>query len=255
MFDSFALLPWEWTAWICAGLFIGLTKAGFSGLNAVIIPVIAVIFGPRLSTALILIPLCFADVLAAAYYRKNAEWKYILRLMPWTLLGFTAAIFVVETVSSQVFRYLMGGSIFAGLIVMFWNEFLGKDKSPPVNLWFAALFGIAGGFATVVGNVAGPIMAVFLLSMGLPKESFAGTTAWFFLIVNYAKLPIHIFLWNTINPETLLFSLSLVPAVLSGVVLGVFFIKKISEPLYKKLIMALTLVSTVLLFIPVTSNE
>ena len=248
MVFPYELLPWQWIVWICSGLFIGLTKAGFSGLNAVIIPLIAVIFGARESTALILIPLCFADILAAAYYRNNAEWKYIIKLIPWTLLGFALAIYIDQMVSAQTFRYLMGGSLLAGLLVMFWNEYYGKNKQPPEKLWFAALFGVAGGFATVVGNVAGPIMAVFLLSMGLPKKSYAGTAAWFFLIVNYAKLPIQVFVWKNMNTDTLLFGLTLVPAVVMGVVLGIFLIKKIPEPVYRKLIMVLTLISTIMLF-------
>ena len=248
MVFTYELLPWQWTVWICSGLFIGLTKAGFSGLNAVTIPLIAVIFGARESTGLILIPLCFADLLAAAYYRNNAEWKYILKLMPWTLLGFALAIYVDQMISAQAFRYLMGGSLLAGLLVMFWNEYFGKNKLPPAKLWFAAIFGIAGGFATVVGNVAGPIMAVFLLSMGLPKKSYAGTAAWFFLIVNYAKLPLQIYVWKNINTETFLFGLTLVPAVITGVLLGIYLIKKIPEPVYRKLIMTLTLISTIMLF-------
>jgi hypothetical protein len=41
-----------------------------------------------------------------------------------------------------------------------------------------------GGFTTMIGNAAGPVMAVYLLSMRLPKYSFVGTSAWFFLLVN-----------------------------------------------------------------------
>ena len=231
------------------GFAIGLNKAGFSGITAAIIPVIAMIFGARESAGLILPLLCFADILAVSYYHRHAEWKYILRLLPWTLAGFAVALLVVHIVPIQAFRYLMGGSIFAGLIVMVWNDLKQKDKPPPSGRWFSALFGIAGGFATMVGNIAGPIMAVFLLSMRLPKNSFVGTTAWYFLIINYMKLPIHIFVWETITVETLLLNVTLAPIVIAGAVLGIFLVKKIPEPIYRKTIMALTLISTVLLFI------
>tara|TARA_Y100000592_G_scaffold66548_1_gene103445 strand:+ start:244 stop:396 length:153 start_codon:yes stop_codon:yes gene_type:complete len=34
-------------------------------------------------------------------------------------------------------------------------------------------------------------MAVYLLSMRLPKNEFIGTAAWFFLVINIFKVPFH----------------------------------------------------------------
>ena len=245
----FELLPWQWAAWIAMGLCIGLTKAGFSGLTAVIIPVVILIFGAKEATGLNLPLLCFADIIAVIYYRRHAEWKYILRLLPWTLAGFGAALLVEKLVPVQAFRYLIGGCIIAGLIVMVWNDRRGNDKLPPSTWWFCALFGIAGGFASMIGNISGPIMAVFLLSMRLPKNSFVGTSAWFYLIVNYLKLPVMIFLWKNISIETVLFDLTAIPVLVLGALAGIFLIKKIPESVYRKAIMILTLVSTLFLFV------
>ena len=52
-------------------------------------------------------------------------------------------------------------------------------------------YGIAAGFATTVANAAGPVMSMYLLMKNLPKEQFVATGAWFFLVVNLAKLPIY----------------------------------------------------------------
>jgi len=249
IFEPYNLLPWQWAAWICFGLFTGLLKAGFSGLTVVLIPVLAVIFGARQSTGINLPLFCLGDVIAVLYYHRHAEWKYILKLLPWTLGGFAVAILVERIVPVQAFKYVMGGCIIAGLIVMVWNDLRGKDKPPPSAWWFSALFGIAGGFATTIGNLAGALMSVFLLSMRLPKNSFVGTTAWYFLIVNFLKLPIQIILWKNITAQTLLFDLTLVPVILAGMALGIFLVKKIPESAYRKIIMVLTLISSVLLFI------
>ena len=249
IFFPYDLLPWQWAAWLCMGLFIGLTKAGFSGLNAVIIPLIAVIFGARESTGIVLPLLIFADIVAVAYYRNHAEWKYIVKLVPWSLAGFGAAILVDHLIPVQAFRYIMGGTIIAGLIVMIWSDLRGKNKPPPEGWWFSALFGLAGGFATTFGNAAGPIMAVFLLSMRLPKNSFVGTTAWFFLIINVAKMPIQIFLWDNVHIKNLLFGLTLTPIIILGAVMGIALIKKIPEQVFRKMIIVLTFLSTLLLFI------
>ena len=249
MLVPYNLLPWQWAAWIALGFAIGLSKAGFSGITAVIVPVIAVIFGAKASTGLNLPLLCFADILAVVYYNQHTKWNYILKLLPWTLVGFGVAILVAKIVPEQEFKYLMGGTILVGLIVMVWNDRKRKDKPAPSGWWFSAIFGVAGGFSTAIGNIAGPIMVVFLLSMRLPKNNFVGTSAWFYLIVNFMKLPIQIFLWKNITVQTALFDVTAIPVVIVGMVLGVIMIKKISEPIYRQTIMILTLISTVLLFI------
>ena len=37
----------------------------------------------------------------------------------------------------------------------------------------------------MVANAAGPIMALYLLSMRFSKEKYIGTAAWYFMIMNW----------------------------------------------------------------------
>ena len=249
VFFSYDLLPWQWVLWFFFGLCAGLAKTGFVGLGAFMVPIVAIVFSAREAMGLILPVYIFADIMAVSYYRRHAEWKYILKLLPWTLTGFAVALLVERFVPVQGFKYLMGGSIIAGLAVMAWNDRRQQDKPQPSSWWFSALFGIAGGFASMVSNAAGPLTAVFLLSMRLPKNSYVGTTAWFFLIINVLKVPLYIFAWEIISVRSALFSLGLFPLILAGAVLGVFLIKKISETVFRRLVIIMTLVATVLLFI------
>ena len=246
---TYNLLPWQWAVWICFGLAIGMTKAGFSGLSAAVIPLIALIFGARTSTGINLPLLFFADILAVCYYRSHTNWKYIFKLLPWTLAGYAAALVVYRVVPVQSFRYLMGACILAGLFIMIWNDRRGKDKPVPSAWWFPAVFGTAGGFAAIIGNIGGPIMAIYLLAMRIPKNSYICTTAWYFLITNALKFPVQIFLWKNITVQTLLFNLTNIPAITIGAVLGVLLIRRIHQPSYRKVIMLLTLISTLLLFV------
>ena len=248
-FVPYNLLPWQWVACIGFGLCIGLVKAGFNGLSVAMVPVMALIFGAKEFSGINLPLYCFGDILAVLYYHRHAEWKYILKLLPWTLAGFAVAILAERIVPVQGFKYLIGGCIIAGLIVMVWTDRRGQSKPPPSGLWFSATFGIAGGFAATIGNIAGPLLSVFLLSMRLHKNSFIGTTAWYFLIINYLRLPIQILLWKNITAQSLLFNVTMFPLVFAGGILGVFLVKKIPERLYRKIIMLLTLLSSVLLFI------
>jgi uncharacterized membrane protein YfcA len=135
---------------------------------------------------------------------------------------------------------------------MFWNDLNSRGKGGavvPASWWITAFFGILGGFSTMIGNAAGPIMSVFLLSMRLPKTGFVGTAAWFFLIVNYLKIPLQILFWHNISGRSLIFDLSLIPFIVLGVWLGVIFVKKVSETQYRIAVYALTLVSAGMLFL------
>jgi uncharacterized membrane protein YfcA len=226
-----------------------MSKTGASGLGTVVVPIFAIIFGARPSTGILLPMLCCADLFAVIYYRRSAEWKYIIRLLPWSLTGFAVALLTDRAVPDRGFKILIGICILAGLIVMFWSERKGKDAPVPSAWWFAALFGIMGGFSTMIGNAAGPVMSVFLLSVRLPKKSFVGTAAWFFMIINYLKLPLQYFVWHNITKDTLMFDLTLLPAIAAGAWLGVVFVRKISEKNYRAVVYLLTLASTLLLFL------
>jgi uncharacterized membrane protein YfcA len=246
MFD---LSLWEWAAIVFCSLCIGMSKTGINGLGTVVVPVLALIFGAKPSTGILLPMLCLADLFAVIYYRRNAEWKYIFRLLPWALAGFVVALFTDRIIPDKGFKLLIGICILSGLLVMFWNDRRGKDAVVPSAWWFVALFGIMGGFSTMIGNAAGPVMSVFLLSVRLPKASFVGTAAWFFLLVNYLKLPLQYFVWHNISAESLCFNLTMLPFIAIGAWAGIIFVKKISETNYRIVVYLLTVVSTLLLFV------
>ena len=89
--------------------------------------------------------------------------------------------------------------------------------------------GIIGGFATMIGNVAGPIFAIYLLAMHLNKKSFIGTTAWFFFIINLSKFPLQVLVWKNIDLNTLAVDILVLPAIAAGAWFGIFIVKRIPE--------------------------
>ncbi|MDR2403990.1 MAG: sulfite exporter TauE/SafE family protein [Spirochaetaceae bacterium] len=253
----FELNPWQWGALIFASICIGISKTGINGISTVAIPLFVLIFEAKPSTGVILPLLCLADLFAVIYYRRNAEWKYIFRLAPWALAGFALALIVERFIPARGFKILIGICILAGLLIMLWNDrpgvFRKTNGADGVNIprgwWFSAIFGILGGFSTMIGNAAGPVMSVFLLSVRLPKISFIGTAAWFFLIINYLKIPLQFFAWHNISAKSLIFDLVMAPFVLAGAWAGILFVKKISEQQYRVLVYLLTVLASALLFL------
>ena len=109
--------------------------------------------------------------------------------------------------------------------------------------------GVAGGFTSMVGNLAGSVMAIYFLSMRLPKNAYIGTTAWFFMVINWFKIPFHVFAWKTITIDTFYLSLATLPAIILGAYLGIGLVKIIPEKVYRWFIIGMTLLAAIMMLI------
>jgi uncharacterized membrane protein YfcA len=233
---------------IAASMLIGASKTGLKGLGMTAIPIMAYVFGGRFSTGLILPLLISADIFAVLFYKRDCEWKYIYKLLPWTLIGIGFGLVVGEHISDKWFKTIMGIIILGGMIILFIRE-QNKDKlRVPDFWWFSMLLGLTGGFATMIGNAAGAVMTLYLISMNLPKKAFIGTAAWFFFIINLIKLPLHVFIWETVNFKTFSYDIILIPGIAIGAFIGFRLVKFIPERGYRYFVIAVTTISALLLF-------
>lgn len=55
---------------------------------------------------------------------------------------------------------------------MLWSQWKGKENLLANYWWYSPLFGLLGGFTTMIGNAPGPVMAIYLLSIRMPKLAF-----------------------------------------------------------------------------------
>jgi uncharacterized membrane protein YfcA len=131
-----------------------------------------------------------------------------------------------------------------GVVIMIWLE-RDRSKDIPTNKWFGGTSGVLGGFTSMIGNLAGPVMSVYLLASRLPKNEFIGTAAWFFLVINWFKVPFHVFAWHTITWDILLLDLMTLPVIGLGAWLGVLITRSLSEKSYRWFIILMTLVAAV----------
>lgn len=244
---DFSVLQWILLGF-CAML-VGMSKVGVPGVSMFVVPTLAIIFGGKASTGILLPMLMLADLFGVGYYHRHAEWKYLVKLLPWAFVGVGIALWVGEVVNDEWFKNIIAILVFLCIGLMIW-----KDRKKDVNLfpdtwWIAALMGVLGGFATMIGNVAGPIFAIYLLAMHLPKNRFIGTGAWFFLIINFSKFPLHILVWKTISWHTLTLDILLLPGIALGAILGIWLVKKLSDRFYRAFVIIATALSAFLLLI------
>ena len=95
---------------------------------------------------------------------------------------------------------------------------------------------------TMLANAAGPVMALYLLAVALPKDAFVGTSAWFFLLINCIKVPFSAQL-GLISVPTLAFNALLVPVIVSGLFLGRTLVARIPQKIFDTLVLVFAAVA------------
>ncbi len=225
--------PAQWLLAGVAALCIGISKSGFSGLGLVTVIIMARLFPPRESTGILLPLLICGDICAVLAFRKHAEWPLIWRMLPPTILGILAGFWWMARIPDAGFGPVIGW-IVLGMTVL-----QGARKLRPLlfehmphSRAFAWTMGAWSGVTTMLANAAGPIMALYFLAIGLPKFTFVGTGAWFFLLVNLFKVPLSVHL-RLIHGSSLLLNLLLLPVVAGGIVLGQRLITIIPQAVFE----------------------
>ena len=170
----------QWLLAIAGALGMGISKAGFPGMSLVHVVVFAFIFGARTSTGIILPMLVAADVWAVRAFRQHAQWIYIRRMLPATIVGVLLGFVLMGRLDESLFSPLIG-TIVLLLIVMQVVRMArpGLFADVPHSRVFAWTMGLTAGVTTMVANAAGPIFVLYALSVGLPKYELVGTGAMF----------------------------------------------------------------------------
>jgi uncharacterized protein len=211
------------------------------------VTIMAIVFGGKASTGIVLPLLCVADIFAVIYYNRHAQWPHFWKLIPWMMAGILIGVFTGKDINEALFRKIMALIIILTVIIMIVLEFRKSEKMPD-NKLFVASTGLTAGFTTMMGNLAGAFSNIYFLAMRMPKNDFIGTAAWVFLVINLFKLPFQVFYWKNIDLHVLQTDLVLLPALLAGFWAGIKIVSKIKDDSYRKVVIVLTLVGAVFIF-------
>lgn len=239
------------TAWILANgaaFIIGLSKAGIKGIAVLNVTLMALAFGAKESTGLVVPLLILADIFAVVHYNRYTQWSYVFKVLPWMFFGVLIGVLIGKDLPEKFFKIGMSLIIIITVFMMYWWD-RKKSKNVPTHWAFASSIGTIAGITTMVGNLAGAFSNIYFLAMRLPKNHFIGTAAWLFLIINIIKLPFHFFVWETISLNSLSLNLKLLPGIVLGFFVGVRFIKIIKEAFFRRMILVLTAVGAILIML------
>ena len=225
---------------ILGAMGIGFSKSGFSGVSMLHVIVFAIVFGAKASTGILLPMLVIGDICAIYFFGKTVQWNHVRRLLPPTLIGVVFGTFLLGRLDEASFKPLVGLIILtltAVQLYRIWNP--NSFEHLPHSRSFAWTLGLLAGVTTMLANAAGPVVALYLLAVALPKFELVGTSAWLFLVINVFKLPFS-FSLNLISWSTLVIDIVFAPAILLGMLLGAWCVKRIPQRAFDSVLLAFT---------------
>jgi uncharacterized membrane protein YfcA len=240
--------------WLCAALgafMVGVSKAGITGLSILSIALFNFVFPSAKQTSGLVLPLLiFGDFVAVFAYRKHSQWRFLWRLFPWTAAGVVLGYLALGHISDRTAKTMIGAIIVTLALMSFINRRRANAAQTAAGFhWsIAAAIGVTAGFITLVANAAGPLMAIYLVAMRLPKLQYVGTAAVFFMLLNLFKVPFMVDL-GLITTQSFSLNLALAPAVLLGALTGRWLVKHINQELFENMVLTLSLIGGVLLLL------
>ncbi|HOQ88636.1 MAG TPA: sulfite exporter TauE/SafE family protein [Candidatus Hydrogenedentes bacterium] len=240
-----------WLFCVLAVLIQGISKSGFAGGAGILSLPLMMLVMPVNRVAPALLPiLILCDMNALYHHWQNKVWRLVWIIFLPSLVGTLAATWLWFQVGNDgLNQYAMAIKRVTGVIaVVFALYILAREASmrwvADRKLGTAAgiLCGVAAGFTSTLAHAAGPIVGLYLFSQGLGKALFVGTTAWVFTFINLSKVPFYqaagLFDWSLFW-----FDLALVPCIPVGSWMGKMMHDRVSEVLFNRIIMVLTLLA------------
>ncbi|WP_374626355.1 sulfite exporter TauE/SafE family protein [Devosia sp.] len=220
----------ELTFWIVAVLavfIVALSKSGLVGsLGLVAVPMLSLVMPARDAAGMMLPLLLVMDAIAIWTYRKEADWRILRIMLPGAMVG-TLVGWALWTVVSDAMVLLFVGIITLVFILDALLPLRKKLEGLPPSRGWGTFWGGFAGFTSFISHTGGPPFQIYVLPQRLSPVVYSGTTAFFFAIVNTAKLVPYLFL-GQLNVSNLTHAAILAPLAVVGVLVGVWLVRRIS---------------------------
>jgi len=231
--------PFFYAVAIPAVILLGLAKGGFSGIGVLGVPLMTLAISPVRAAAIALPILIVQDVVSVWAFRKTWNGRLLAMLTPSAAVGIYAGYALAAYVKPAAVELAVGAiSILFGLQRL-WVE-RGHSPAPAKALpaWMGPICGATAGFTSQVSHAGGPPFQIYVMPMRLARDVFIGTSAIFFAVVNWMKVPAYIAL-GQFSPGNLMTSGVMLPLAIASTFAGVVLVKKVDAERFYKIVYGL----------------
>jgi uncharacterized membrane protein YfcA len=212
---------------IVAVTLMGLSKGGFTGVGAMAMPLLALVISPVQAAAILLPVLIVQDVLGAWAFRKAWDRGTITLMLPFAALGVLSGYLLAAEVSTSAVLAALGAISIVFASYRLWAShaaLMHVPRNAPALL--GAALGVASGFTSQIAHAGQPPFQMWVLPKGLPPATVAGTSAIFFAVINWLKVPAYLAL-GQFTSVNLTAATLLMPVAIAATFVGVWMVRRV----------------------------
>ncbi|CAN5867400.1 sulfite exporter TauE/SafE family protein [soil metagenome] len=236
--------PWFYALAIPAVILLGLAKGGFAGIGAGAVPLMALAVSPVLAASITLPILIVQDVVSVWSFRRTWDKGILILMIPSAAVGIFAGFALAAFVKPGAVEMAVGAISVVFAVQRLWVERAGapvrRDRVEGLP-WRGVLAGIAAGFTSQISHAGGPPFQMYVLPKNLARDVFIGTSAIFFAVVNWMKVPAYLAL-GQFTHESLATSAALLPLAIASTWGGVWLVRRVPGRAFYKIIYGLLIV-------------
>ena len=228
-------------------LLIGFSKGGLGGtLGGLATPLMALVMPANLVIGLILPILMITDVFAVASHWKRWDWKLVVLMMPGAVAGVTIGTFFITSAPTTMLKTMLGIIVLLFAIYKAFEAWLLRSLTYQPQDWHGTVVGTLAGVSSALAHTGGPPVSIYLLMRRVPTQTFNATSALFFAILNWIKVPYYLYahLFDFQRLQSLIWLLPLLPLGVWG---GKWATDKISQKMFDRVIVILLAVTALFL--------
>jgi hypothetical protein len=227
----------------------GLSKAGLGGtLGFLITPMLALVMPLNTAVGLMLPILILGDVFTLSVYWRRWEVRHLWILFVGAAVGVTLATFVLTSFPLNVLRKGLGALVLTFVVYRLLEQRILRMLTYRPKSWHGVLAGSLAGFTSTLAHAGGPPISIYLLLQSLPPVTFIATSALFFAILNWIKVPYY-FYAGLFDFKLQLQLIWLTPLLPLGVWMGKRLLYRMNKGVFEAVIIVLLLSSGLLLLL------
>jgi uncharacterized membrane protein YfcA len=205
--------------------------AGF-GIGSILTPLLALRVGTKLAVAAVSIPHLIATALRFVRIREHVDKRVFLNFGITSAAGGLLGALLHARFSSTVLSYVLGTLlVFAGIMGV--TGLSRRMRFEGAAAWIAGA--LSGAFGGLVGNQGG-IRSAAMLGMRVSKESFVATATAIALVVDVARMPVYALIQGKQVLGIWAVLLLAIIGVVVGTLAGERILKRIPEPLFRRVV-------------------
>jgi hypothetical protein len=174
---------------------IGLGKGGLGGTVGVLAtPLMSLVMPADQVIGLLLPILMIADIFAVASHWRRWDNKLLFLLLPGAIVGMLLGTLFIASITPGALRRGIGVIVLLFVIYKLLEQRITASIQYHPQNWHGLVAGGAGSFASTLAHTGGPPITIYLLIQNVSPRVFAATSALFFAITNWIKVPSYFYL-------------------------------------------------------------